>query len=319
MTTTFTPIIPSIPDHHKASMKEAMDWMDSFYTTITMIRAGYKVHEIVHQTTSDGKRIMGVYAGVKGDEYKHGELKKEYEEDMKKWNSYTESQRRGAPESKPREPLSPEAFSFFVGSCEDCEFNSQIVKFDRTTLLKIIVAHVSVVSEELSAQPHSELVKMIEFILSQESEKAEMDNKYHSVGELMSGIVLSTNWQWLSDADLKKMAMAHGDWSSDSRKEWIWSIRKNQIKLLQEIVDKRYSQEGRGYDVIRARLYDNKQWAEFPVTDDDNPNVAEVREKRKRKRQEECSHDDVTRDSDDLYMCNECDKWIHNAQKRVKV
>jgi hypothetical protein len=289
-----------VPAKYKDQVKAAMDWHRSFYTTSAMIKAGYKVHKVARPM---GHRMLKGYQGVLGDLYDLDAATAEYKDEMAEWDAETEKDE----EYKPKEPLSPAAFSFSVGPCESYDVTHQADKFDRTTLIKIIVAHVDVVPNTLLQKNKEELITLVEDIIKEELDCAEMDIKHHPVLELMSGCVLSTNKQWLSKADAVKMAMAHGNFCIDSQKRCVDHIAYEQIKLLQEIVDKGQSDQARGYDSIRARLHNNKVWREYNVTEEDDPNVRDVQETRKRKRQQECPHDDIEQ-FDGSWKCNECEE-----------
>jgi hypothetical protein len=104
-------------------------------------------------------------------------------------------------------------------------------------------------------------------------ETGNMDNDYHEVTLLLSGIIYNDNWRWLSEADARKMALAHGiETFKDDKSKYIKTICENQVKLIQEMVDKYNLQEdGRGYNIERSILKSSKEYLKMPLLPSDEP------------------------------------------------
>jgi hypothetical protein len=251
----------------------AMKWMQAFYTTAFMITHAFKVHQAgAYSTTSGPERIV---TQAEKDRFKSR---------SEGWAKLTQEAKDDNPDMEPQGILSDPAYSFSTGPCNADELTDQTYKFDRITLLLIVAAFKHAVDVELSlSDTLDQLVDRVETLIDDELASAEMDTSTTPVLELMSGIVLSTNVTWLSLADLKKMAMAHGWGQSDDREILIATVMQQQIRLLKEIVDKKQSESCRGYDSMRARLQDNMSYMGMNTNDEYDPNTDDVRDRKRRK------------------------------------
>jgi len=270
----------------------ACNWFKNFYTTEFMIKCKYAepLDRFYDEDILNGTKPMKF-----GEPYDEKQEKKDYDELLENYekhpsaNNYsnnriakyiydsdseTDYERRG----KPCKPLSPAAWSFSKGSLYTFEDMAQIYMFDYTTLTKIVVDKAVEIKETDKNPSKKDLIQAVKLILDTEASYAEMSNDYHKVGLLLSGIIYSDNWRWLSDADARKMALAHGmETFRDRKSNYIETICENQVKLIQEMVDKYNLQEdGRGYNIERSILKSSKEYLGIPLLPSDEP----YREKR---------------------------------------
>jgi hypothetical protein len=117
----------------------------------------------------------------------------------------------------------------------------------------------------------SPLVDIVSKRLDAEAEVLDMDIKNHPIGMFLSGVLLRSNWKWISRGDLEKLATAHGctDAEADTNK-MLQAIYRSQIRMCREIIDARL-EEPSEYCVVRGVLEDNKKALNLRVLREERP------------------------------------------------
>jgi hypothetical protein len=218
----------------KANVREACEWFQSFYVTPFMYDSGdFKVYKREEPWVEESEK--------KSELYSYEEDKKRYEKDLEDRKKYAASDFHGPPAGA----LEPPTYSFANGALYEYEEMHQVHKFDDTTLFKIVVAHTDPIGKEIRHGSRDDFVHLVNEIIKDELDTAEMELVKHPVMELTSGILCVKNWKWLSSSDLAKWAVAHGAHESylnpednHHRSFMVNHILDSQIKMLQEMVDK---------------------------------------------------------------------------------
>jgi hypothetical protein len=255
-----------------------MDWFSSFFTTKAMFDRGYKVRSPIYDLAAR----QGVRPIKYGDEYSLYYQKEAYARELAEYEQSLselegeEKEEYIADGYAPSVPLQPWTWSLAMGPLEGSEKHEQIAKFDVTTLFKIVADRLDPIPAEGVPIDHAKLVKLVENIVYNEYNTAEMALEYHPVLELMSGVICLGNSKWLSKSDAGKFIDAYDAYSMDN-------VIEKQVEMLQEMVDKNQTGNGsdsRYYDRPRSILQDNKRTLHVPTAEEDEP------EGRKRRRVE---------------------------------
>lgn len=245
-----------------------MEWFASFYTTQAMFDSGlYQVRRPIYDLAAR----QGVRPIKMGELYSMEDEQKKYEVELANYlvvqSDMTDEEKVDytADEYEPAPPLTLCAWSFANGPLEEYAKHEQIAKFDTTTLAKIVASQTDPIPATGIPGDRASLIKLVEKIVYDEYDTAEMALECHPVLELVSGVLCLGNDKWLSKADAERFTRAHGAYSIDN------AIEK-QMALLQEMVDKKQTGEDcRGYNRVRSILKDNKKTLGLPITREDEP------------------------------------------------
>lgn len=240
-----------------------------------MVKCGNVVREPIYDSGTNPVKF--------GDIYDEATCKLDYENEVKTAIKYKEEGKYIEEDwdcNNIPKPLSPAAWSFLNGPFYAFDDWTQVHKFDYTTLYRIFVSYESEINVNEKRKSFDDLIKKVKEIVQEEFSLGEIEIDHQPVSMLMQGILLSNNWYFLSDSDLKKIARANGAFVTSyiDRKTLAKEIFTSQVELIQEMVNKNATgngDESRGYDVLRAVLRDNKIYLQIPISPQDLPQLSD--------------------------------------------